>query len=254
MPRPSKFTPEVRSKIVQALRGGNPMKYAAGFAGVSETTTRKWLMLAEQPEAPPEYQDWLAEVEKAKADAVVIRMARISKAAAGGAWQADIAILERTHPEDFGKVDRSKIELSGPDGGPLTIQHQSGADTESIIRLEALLNHRVAERQDPLSPPAIDTSGHELPKADPEAFRIQPGELGAGSPSLETKRSPGPLQSPVSPDPDIAEFQERKQAHEAVQRTEEAFQEIVADIPDAWSWDQDPPDDGAAWDRAPDPE
>lgn len=43
MPTPSKFTPETRTKIIQALQVGASRRTAAAIAGIDEAQVRRWL-------------------------------------------------------------------------------------------------------------------------------------------------------------------------------------------------------------------
>lgn len=256
MGRPSKFTPAVREKIVQALRGGAHRSTAAQFGGVSHTTLRNWMLLAESPDAPPEYVEFAEEVQKAEADAEIIRLARLNKAGADGSWQADAWWLERKNPEKWGKKDRTQMEITGADGGPITVQASLGADPAAIGALAAILADRHASRQDPLAPPKeapIEAKIVEPEELDPEPYRIAPGELGQTMPSLGSggpSEAPGaPQEAPVS-SPEVEEFVERREAHREDQRLQNEFDEIVAevDIPEAWSaWD-DAATDPDTWD------
>lgn len=256
MGRPSKFTPAVREKIVQALRGGSHRSTAAQFGGVSHTTLRNWLLLAEDPSAPPEYVEFLDEVTKAEADAEIVRLARLNKAGADGVYQADMWWLERKMPEKWGKKDRTALEITGADGGPISVEASLGADPAAIGALAAILANRHAERQDPLAPPKeAPIEARIVPKEelDPEPFRIAPGELGQTMPSLPSATPSEAAGEPVEVSaghPEVDEFRERQSVHEADRRLQSEFDEIVAevDIPEAWSaWD-DAATDPESWD------
>lgn len=240
----TKFTPDTRDKIIQALRGGNYRKVAAEYAGITYVTLRNWLLLAEDPHAPPEYVEFLASVQKAEADAEVADIARIRQASAEGSWQAAAWIRERKNPDRWGRKDRAQLEITGADGGPISVQASLGADPAAIGALAAILQNRFHERQDPLAPQPIEAQAREV---DYEAYRIAPGELTEGSPSLALKHPRSPAEDAVGAlpalpaDPDVAEFVERREAYQEGQRVEQAFTEIVADVevpPDWGAWDQ----------------
>lgn len=183
--RPTKFTEETRNKIITALRGGNYRPIAAQYAGIAPSTLRKWLLTAQDPSAPPEYLEFLAAVEKAEADAEIADIALIRKAAQDGTWSAAAWIRERKNPERWGRRDRTQVELTGVDGGPLDVRVSVGADVDSIVSLAAVLAGRFAERQDPVAGELpVEVGGEEV-------FRIVPGELSAGAPSLRKVGVPG---------------------------------------------------------------
>lgn len=144
MSRPSKLTPETQDKLVRALRAGNDQKVAAELAGIGETTFYRWMEMAEKPDAKKEYREFrelvLRTIAAAEADAVV----RIQQAAQNGRWQAAAWWLERKHGERWGRNDKIRAEISGPNGAPIQIDIEEakkailayineGSENESII-------------------------------------------------------------------------------------------------------------------------
>lgn len=143
--RPTKFTPDTRDKILTALRAGNYRITACRYANISHHTLLKWLKIAENPDAPPEYVEFATAVEKAEADAEVADLALIRRAAQDGQWQAAAWIRERKNPERWGRRDRASVELSGPDGGPLELSVSHLVDVSAI---EGLLGSLEARRRE----------------------------------------------------------------------------------------------------------
>lgn len=92
--RKTKYTPETVGKIVQAIKLGATYKLACGYAGISHDTFYTWMS------TKPEFSETIKEAEGAGA---VELLARIKKEAAEGTWQAAAWILERRHPEDYGR-------------------------------------------------------------------------------------------------------------------------------------------------------
>ncbi|MGD0407761.1 MAG: hypothetical protein ABSB34_02015 [Candidatus Limnocylindrales bacterium] len=84
MARPTKRSPEVEQKILNALRVGNTRTDAALVAGINRDTLHEWL-------AFPEFS---AAVERAEAEARARAVGYLAKAAAGH-WQAALAFLDR---------------------------------------------------------------------------------------------------------------------------------------------------------------
>lgn len=117
MARPTKLTTEVRDKIVQALNAGNYQDTAARYAGISEATFYRWMTEAQQPGASKDLREFREAVESARAQAEIRSVALINKAAQDGTWQAAAWFLERSHPQKWGRIQRT--EISGPDGGPI---------------------------------------------------------------------------------------------------------------------------------------
>jgi transposase len=111
MARPTKLTPTVEKKIVDAIRAGNYAKVAAECAGISERTYDDWLQRGESGDAP--FSEFARAVARASAEAEVEAVALICKAMHED-WRAALEYLKRRHPERW--QDRSKTELSGKDG------------------------------------------------------------------------------------------------------------------------------------------
>lgn len=121
MGRPTKLTPEVQERIVQALRAGNYQETAATYANITAKTFYEWMKRGESDdESERIYRDFREAVEKAKADAEVRDVALIDKAATDGSWQAAAWKLERKFPQRWGRVHRT--EISGPDGAPVKVE------------------------------------------------------------------------------------------------------------------------------------
>lgn len=114
---PYALTPAVADAIVELLRAGNYYCTACAKAGVTPHTFIRWRRLAEEGKQP--FADfWLrccqAEAEaEAKALDIVITSAFTS-------WQAAAWYLERKYPDRWSL--RNRIEVSGPQGGPVILQ------------------------------------------------------------------------------------------------------------------------------------
>lgn len=98
MAQPRKLTPELQARIVEALKLGATRRLAADYAGIGESTLRLWLS-----RTGPVYSSLLAAVKEAEAKGSVGALAKIQKAATDGQWQAAAWLLERRHPEEFGR-------------------------------------------------------------------------------------------------------------------------------------------------------
>lgn len=116
------FTPERREIILRAVRSGMPQKHAAALAGVTEATLARWLARGRAAEpGDEEFVEFYEEMQKARAAFVLANLAHISQAAQAGTWQAAAWLLERSYPGDFG---RTRVEVTGPGGGPIQHQHE----------------------------------------------------------------------------------------------------------------------------------
>jgi len=122
MGRPTKFSNEIKHKIITAIRAGNYIETASAYAGISKNTLYDWLRRGEREkqrvEKNPRYKirkseqpfvDFSDAVEKALAEAEVRDVAIIAKAAEEQ-WQAAAWRLERKFPDRWG---RKVIEHKG---------------------------------------------------------------------------------------------------------------------------------------------
>lgn len=150
MGRPTKLTTETQERIVSALRAGNYQDTAAQYAGITRQTFYSWLergriereriSAGEKPRKTETiYLDFVDAVETARADAEARTVALVMKAANEGTWQAAAWFLERSHPQRWGRLNRT--EISGPQGGPI----ETTVDAEELEeKLAALLERRTS--------------------------------------------------------------------------------------------------------------
>ena len=116
--RPTKLTPQVQARIVQAIVGGNDITVAAAYAGIHKAQFYRWLEKGEQQQQGI-YRAFRDAIQKAQADAETRNVALIAKAAQEGTWTAAAWWLERKYPERWGRKDRH--EVTGKDGNDITI-------------------------------------------------------------------------------------------------------------------------------------
>ncbi len=134
MPRRSKYTPEVVSRVCELLAEGNTRKTASLLAGISYETFRQWL------QTKPAFS---AAVQKAEAEAEARHVAIIRQAAAK-TWQAAAWWLERRRPEEWGDRSRRRVEVSGPGEGPLRHEHTHGWGAEEWDEYQRLFHELFA--------------------------------------------------------------------------------------------------------------
>jgi transposase-like protein len=142
--RPSKFTPEVREKVLQALRMGHYRSVAATYAGISHETLRRWMKEAENSTADPEFRAFRNEIDVAESQAEVIDLGFIRQAARDGEWRAAAWRLERAHPDRWGKKDQSEVHITGQIDHNIEIA--VGADPISIGALAQSLANRALDQ------------------------------------------------------------------------------------------------------------
>ena len=121
MPRPTKLTDELQQKIVTAIQAGNYAKIAAEMNGIGETTFYRWMEMGAEDDAKPEFREFRESIKRAEAVAEVVAIARIRQAADNGTWQAAAWYLERKYGERWGRNDKLRQEISGPNGKPVPI-------------------------------------------------------------------------------------------------------------------------------------
>lgn len=103
--RPSKVSPEVTERFVQAVQIGATYDIACKYAGISYQTLCNW---RERKEA--EFVEFFEALTRAEGVAVIKWLAVLEKhGEATGQWAA--WKLERRYPETFGRRDRITIDV-----------------------------------------------------------------------------------------------------------------------------------------------
>ena len=100
MARPSKLNSQTQTSICNAIEAGTPLKYAALYAGVGESTVHRWLAMAEAAKPKPEFVEFREAGQRAQARSVTRLVAMVTRAADND-WRAAAWLLERRAPEDF---------------------------------------------------------------------------------------------------------------------------------------------------------
>ncbi len=113
MPAHSKLTDRTHRIILSALGSGCYRATACEYANVSPSAFYSWLergQLDIERGLNTPHAKLVRDIEQAEAAAEVRALALIMKAAHNGAWQAAAWMLERKHPEKWGKRERLSIE------------------------------------------------------------------------------------------------------------------------------------------------
>lgn len=135
MARPTKLTPEVRQRVVAAIRAGNYAEPSARSAGISPATFYRWMERG-QNQKRGIYRDFYEEVSKAEADAEVEAVARLRKAMPDD-WRAVTTYLERRYPGRWRR--RETHEHTGEGGGPVRVGDEMFTDPETRKALREAL-------------------------------------------------------------------------------------------------------------------
>ncbi len=109
MGRPSKLTPDVQARFVQAITLGATYEIACKYAGIVIDTYYRWRKMGEERAGP--HREFVEALERAEGTAAIGWLAKIEKAASDGAWQPAAWKLERRYPHAYGR----------------TVQEQSGS-------------------------------------------------------------------------------------------------------------------------------
>jgi transposase-like protein len=155
MARGSILTPEVKTRIVNVLKGGGTEASAYTAAGVSSSTYYRWLQKGRQSRRG-RYRELWEEIRRAEQDAVIRNVTIVQKAAMGGdvieqtttikpdgtrvirekksqpQWQAATWWLERKYPGEWSR--RERVEHTAPHG-PLI--------SENFILIEDRVGRRI---------------------------------------------------------------------------------------------------------------
>lgn len=108
MSRPTKLTPQLQDKIVQAVKAGNYAQIAAQYAGIGTTTFFRWMQQGAEEEKGI-YREFREAIKVAEAEAEVRAVAIIQRQMPES-WQAAMTYLERKHPDRWKRRDELDIK------------------------------------------------------------------------------------------------------------------------------------------------
>lgn len=142
--------PDLADRIVTAAQTGAPLEVAAQSCGVPPATFWEWMARGEgrtpkgRPSAP-RYADFADRVRKAEADAHLLVMGKVRQAAIDGSWQAGVAMAKMRWPKYYAE----RVEVSGPQGGPVAISPVLEQVPRHVLEEQAaLLAEEVGEEED----------------------------------------------------------------------------------------------------------
>jgi len=98
--QPTKFTPEIKEKLLVAIRKGAPYSMACDYAGIDYTTLLNWKKKAND-EKLDDYIQFFKDLKEAEGLTALVWLEKIDKAMNDGAWQAAAWKLERRHYKHF---------------------------------------------------------------------------------------------------------------------------------------------------------
>ena len=108
--RPSKLTDILVKEICQYISDGNTFERACRLSNISDSVFYSWKARGEK-EKEGKFADFLEATLKAGEQFKQTNINIIQEAAKDGTWQAAAWLLERKHPEEFGRRDRVAISM-----------------------------------------------------------------------------------------------------------------------------------------------
>jgi len=112
--RPTKLTLALQDKICQIIADGHYLITACNAVGIHPETFRRWLEWAESEanNGGGIYYEFSLSIKRAEAQAEQALLAVVKdKAIIGKEWLPAMTILERRHPERWGRKDRSIVSI-----------------------------------------------------------------------------------------------------------------------------------------------
>jgi len=110
--RPSKLTPEVKARLVEAFQKGAYDDDACRYAGIHPSTFYRWIERG-TVEPKGEYCEFREAVETAQAEGIIIDLSAIVSAVKSGDWRAAAWKLEHKEPAKYGNRERLDITKHG---------------------------------------------------------------------------------------------------------------------------------------------
>ena len=118
--RPTKRTPEVEARLMDALRKGNTRRASCASAGISDETLANWAK---------DSLDFLDALTRAENLAEIGYLDVIQESSLNGDWKAAAWWLERRRKAEYS----SRTEVTGADGGALKVETTAAELTDDEL-------------------------------------------------------------------------------------------------------------------------
>lgn len=126
--RPSKLTPEVKKRLIDAIKAGNYIEPACRFAGIAPATFYRWMERGARASSG-EFREFWEELTRAEAEAEA-RMVAQWQAQIPQDWRAARDFLARRFPERWASKDKIDLEHSGE----VMQRHDTSRITEQLAK------------------------------------------------------------------------------------------------------------------------
>ena len=107
----TKLTPELQEQFCKAIENGDSILGACGYVGISEQTYYNWINRAEEAKSKTKFVKFKECVDKAKAKALH-NFEQVITNASMEHWQAAAWMLERRHPNLYGKKEKIEADVN----------------------------------------------------------------------------------------------------------------------------------------------
>ena len=107
----TKLTPELQEAFCQAIENGDSILGACGYVGITERTYYNWMDRAENAKGRTKFVKFKECVDKAKAKALH-NFEQVITNASMEHWQAAAWMLERRHPNLYGKKEKIEADVN----------------------------------------------------------------------------------------------------------------------------------------------
>lgn len=107
----TKLTPELQEQFCKAIENGDSILGACGYVGISEQTYYNWINRAEEAKTKTKFVKFKECVDKAKAKALH-NFEQVITNASMEHWQAAAWMLERRHPNLYGKKEKIEADVN----------------------------------------------------------------------------------------------------------------------------------------------
>jgi hypothetical protein len=135
--RPTKLTPEVQEKLVQALQAANTRVAACAHAGISYSVFAKWMRQGKKARSG-KFVKFVQAVRDAEARAQLTLVTQLRQLVADD-WRGILALLGRRFPKDWAERQQVSTKLSGAVQAEVVVKEVIAHTREEAAALLALI-------------------------------------------------------------------------------------------------------------------